>query len=191
MTDPCREAAAVEVVDLMVAEEVADLMEAEASTTAQAEEAMAAEANTVVVAHPHWTKRIYKLCTIDRNTDAAPRLLHHLSSLGYRSDSLNIRSIIHALCESNHFPEAHRRFLNFISSNCAPNKRTCSVLITRLLNGCDPFSTCRLINSLIGEKPKFVPSLVNYNRLVDGFCKLGRLDIARLMLYHMKERTLS
>ncbi|KAL9170654.1 hypothetical protein ABFS82_04G160400 [Erythranthe guttata] len=61
----------------------------------------------------------------------------------------------------------------------------CNVLIARLLDGRDPSSTLQLINVLISEKPEFVPSLMNYNRLFDGICKLGRLEAAHLMLYHM------
>ncbi|KAL0432793.1 UNVERIFIED_CONTAM: Pentatricopeptide repeat-containing protein [Sesamum latifolium] len=136
----------------------------------------------------HWSRRIHKLCIVDRDADAALGLLHQLCLRGFRPDSLNISSILHALCDANRFAEAHHRFLLFISSHSAPDERTCNVLIARLLDGRDPYSTLRLINTLVAEKPEFVPSLVNYNRLVDGFCKLGRLDAAHLMLYHMMKR---
>ncbi|KAL0366500.1 UNVERIFIED_CONTAM: Pentatricopeptide repeat-containing protein [Sesamum radiatum] len=136
----------------------------------------------------HWSRRIHKLCIVDRDADAALRLLHQLCLRGFRPDSLNISSILHALCDANRFAEAHHHFLLFISSRCAPDERTCNVLIARLLDGRDPYCTLRLINMLVAEKPEFVPSLVNYNRLVDGFCKLGRLDAAHLLLYHMMRR---
>ncbi|KAK4387818.1 Pentatricopeptide repeat-containing protein [Sesamum angolense] len=136
----------------------------------------------------HWSRRIHKLCIVDRDADAALRLLHQFCLRGFRPDSLNISSILHALCDANRFAEAHHRFLLFISSHCAPDERTCNVLIARLLDGRDPYCTLRLINTLVAEKPEFVPSLVNYNRLVDGFCKLGRLEAAHLMLYHMMMR---
>ncbi|XP_057803115.1 pentatricopeptide repeat-containing protein At3g18020 [Salvia miltiorrhiza] len=136
----------------------------------------------------HWTRCIHKLCTVDGDADAALRLLHQLRRRGFQPDSLNISSIIHALCHARRFEEAHDRFLAFISSNCAPDERTCNVLIARLLDGGDPHRTFGVINALVAEKPEFVPSLVNYNRLIDGLCKLRRLGSAHLMFYQMLMR---
>ncbi|KAL0368767.1 UNVERIFIED_CONTAM: Pentatricopeptide repeat-containing protein [Sesamum calycinum] len=155
----------------------------------RAEAAQNSDIETITITDAtHWSRRIHKLCIVDRDADAALRLLHQLCLRGFRPDSLNISSILHALCDANRFAEAHHRFLLFISSHCAPDERTCNVLIARLLDGRDPYCTLRLINTLVAEKPEFVPSLVNYNRLVDGFCKLGRLEAAHLMLYHMMMR---
>ncbi|KAL0322827.1 UNVERIFIED_CONTAM: Pentatricopeptide repeat-containing protein [Sesamum angustifolium] len=154
-----------------------------------AEAAQNSDIETITITDAtHWSRRIHKLCIVDRDADAALRLLHQLCLRGFRPDSLNISSILHALCDANRFAEAHHRFLLFMSSHCAPDERTCNVLIARLLDGRDPYCTLRLINTLVAEKPEFVPSLVNYNRLVDGFCKLGRLEAAHLMLYHMMMR---
>ncbi|KAK4484519.1 hypothetical protein RD792_007103 [Penstemon davidsonii] len=136
----------------------------------------------------HWTKCIHNLCTTHCDADATLHLLHDLRVRGFHPNSLNISSIIHALCHANRYSEAHHRFLLFISSHCSPDEHTCNLLIARLLNGRDPYSTLRVINALADEKPEFVPSLVNFNRLIDGFCKLGRLEVAHLLFYHMIER---
>ncbi|XP_073020381.1 uncharacterized protein [Primulina eburnea] len=136
----------------------------------------------------YWTRRIHKLCTVCRDVDAALHLLHLLSLRGCRPNSLNISSILHALCDANRFDEAHHRFAHFVYSHCSPDERTCNVLIARLLDGREPFWTLRVMNALAAEKPEFVPSLVNYNRLVDSFCKIGRLEVAHLILYHTIDR---
>ncbi|XP_030942537.1 pentatricopeptide repeat-containing protein At3g18020-like [Quercus lobata] len=77
----------------------------------------------------YWTKKIHRLCTKDRNVGEALRLLDRLSLRGYQPDSLNINTIIHALCHSNHFSEAHHCLQLFISSHCVLDERTYNVLI--------------------------------------------------------------
>ena len=122
----------------------------------------------------YWTKKIHRLCAKDRNVDKALRLLDRLSLRGYQPDSLNINTIIHALCHSHRFSEAHHRLLLFISSHCVLDERTCNVLIARLLDSRTPYTTLRVIHRLIHVKPEFVPSLPNYNRLMNQFCSLQR-----------------
>ncbi|KAJ7975225.1 Pentatricopeptide repeat-containing protein [Quillaja saponaria] len=143
----------------------------------------------VTIADPtYWTKKIHKLCTIDRNVEEALRLLDRLRLHGYRPDSLNLSSIIHALCDSNQFSEAHHRILLFITSNCVPDERTCNVIIARLLDARTPYCTLHVIRCLINVKPEFVPSLINYNRLMNQLCLLSRPNEAHRLFFDMKSR---
>ncbi|XP_040997738.1 pentatricopeptide repeat-containing protein At3g18020 isoform X2 [Juglans microcarpa x Juglans regia] len=80
----------------------------------------------------YWTKKIHRLCAEDSNVDEALCLLDRLSLRGYRPDSLNLSSILHALCDSHRFYEAHHRLLLSIASNCVPDERTCNVLVARI-----------------------------------------------------------
>ena len=134
-----------------------------------------------------WTRKIHKLC-IDGNVDKALRLLGRLRLHGYRPHSLNLSSIIHALCWSQRYAEAHQRFLFFIASQCIPDERTCNVLIARLLDSRTPHVTFHLVRQLINVNPEFVPSLMNYNRLIDQFCKLPEPRVAHRILFDMLDR---
>uniref|UniRef100_A0A7N0T5V3 Pentatricopeptide repeat-containing protein n=1 Tax=Kalanchoe fedtschenkoi TaxID=63787 RepID=A0A7N0T5V3_KALFE len=121
-----------------------------------------------------WTKTIHRLCAADRDVDRALRLLDRLRLLrGYSPNSLNVSSIIHALCAARRFPEAHHRLLLFIASGSLPDERTSNVLIARLLDANLPDSTFRVVRGLLSGHPDFAPSLVNYNRLMHQFCCVG------------------
>ncbi|RVW52095.1 Pentatricopeptide repeat-containing protein [Vitis vinifera] len=111
-----------------------------------------------------WSRKIHNLCTRDRNVDEALRLLDLLRLRGYRPDSLNLSSIIHALCDANRFSEAHHRLLLSFASHCVPDQRTCNVLIARLLDSRTPHATLHVFRGLIAARPEFVPSLINYNQ---------------------------
>ncbi|XP_062029103.1 pentatricopeptide repeat-containing protein At3g18020 [Rosa rugosa] len=134
---------------------------------------------------PHWTKTIHDLCTRHRNVDQALHLLDHLRLRGYRPNPLNLCSIIHALCDSNRFEEAHHRFAHSIDSDCVPDQRTCNVIIARLLDLETPHSTLGVLRVLGLLKPDFVASLVNYNRLMDQLCSLRRPSEAHRVLFDM------
>ncbi|GKB28054.1 pentatricopeptide repeat-containing protein, partial [Tanacetum coccineum] len=122
----------------------------------------------------YWTKRIHKLCAIDHNVEEAIRLVNNLSNHGYRLDTLNLSSIIHALCDSNRFGEAHSCFQSCLSGSSAigiivPDEQTCNVIIVRLLDwGKRPYVTLRVVHRILPMKPPLVPSLTNFNRL-NGF----------------------
>ncbi|KAL8226396.1 hypothetical protein R6Q57_016228 [Mikania cordata] len=135
----------------------------------------------------YWTRRIHKLCTIDHNVDEAIRLVDNLCFHGYRLDSLNISSIVHALCDSNRFAEAHHRFVSSLSGYIIPDERTCNVIIARLLGwGRRPDATLRVVQRIIAVKPHFVPSLMNFNRLIDQFCLVSWVHVGHVLLFHMK-----
>ncbi|KAL3343504.1 hypothetical protein AABB24_027171 [Solanum stoloniferum] len=137
----------------------------------------------------YWTRRIHKLCAIDGNVDEALRLLDELRLQGYHPDSLNLSSIVHALCDSHRFSEAHQRFLLAISSqSTVPDERTCNVLIARLLYAGNPRETVRVISALFYQKPQFVPSLMNYNRLIHQLCTLERNRDAHQLFVDMRKR---
>ncbi|KAK6929866.1 Pentatricopeptide repeat [Dillenia turbinata] len=146
----------------------------------------------------YWTRKIHFLCTKDHNVDEALRLLNHLRVYGYKPDSLNISSIIHGLCNSRRFAEAHNQLLLFIASDFVPDERTRNVLIARLLDSKTPLTTLH---------PEFVPSLINYGRLIDqlclvegifpnavtcttligGFCRIGEVGVAQKLFDEMTE----
>ncbi|KAL7597254.1 hypothetical protein Lser_V15G30842 [Lactuca serriola] len=140
----------------------------------------------------YWTRRIHKLCAIDRNVDEAITLVDRLCIHGYHLDSLNLSSIIHALCDSNRFAEAHRRFLSSLSCSSGngfiiPDERTCNVIIARLLDwGKNPHVTLRLVHRIIAVKPHFVPSLMNFNRLINQLCSFSYVHSAHILFFHMK-----
>ncbi|CAL5192386.1 unnamed protein product [Lathyrus oleraceus] len=99
-----------------------------------------------------------------------------------------ISTILHSLCDSNRFSEAHQRFSLFLSSGSIPDHRTCNLLLARLLRSKTPFQTWTLVKSMIHTKPGFVPSLVNYNRLMDQFCFIHRPFDAHRLFFDMKNR---
>nr|GMC69179.1 pentatricopeptide repeat-containing protein At3g18020 [Ipomoea batatas] len=136
----------------------------------------------------YWTRKIHKLYAFDRNVDEALRLFDQLRLYGYCPDSLNLSSVIHALCDARRFPKAHRRFFLAISSHSNVNERTCNVIITRLLDSRSPESTLHVIRTLFREKPEFVPSLMNYNRLMDQFCDLSRPRDAHQVFLEMRNK---
>ncbi|KAK2994051.1 hypothetical protein RJ640_000334, partial [Escallonia rubra] len=146
------------------------------------------EESISVASRSYWTKKIHKLCTVDRNVDQALRLLDRLRLHGYRPESLNVSSVIHALCHSKRFPEAHHRFLLYLASNCIPDERTCNVVIARLLHSKTPILTLQVFHRLNAVKPEFVPSLVNYNRLIDQLCLLSHTYEAHKLFIDMKSR---
>ncbi|KAI3689371.1 hypothetical protein L2E82_47326 [Cichorium intybus] len=140
----------------------------------------------------YWTRKIHKLCAIDRNVDEAISLVHKLCIHGYCLDSLNLSSIIHALCDSYRFSEAHSRFLSSLScssgsASIIPDERTCNVIIARLLDwGKKPHVTLRVVHIIIAVKPHFVPSLTNFNRLIDQLCSCSCVHSAHILFFHMK-----
>ncbi|KAI3976998.1 hypothetical protein MKX01_008856 [Papaver californicum] len=137
----------------------------------------------------YWTKRIHSLCTQHGKVHEALLLLDNLRLHGYFPDSLNLNSIIHALCSSYRFTDAHNRLLQFINPpHSVPDERTCNVLIARLLDAKTPQQTLIVIRSLIAAKPAFVPSLINYNRLIYQFCSSNQSDEARKLFDDMKIR---
>ncbi|XP_016484516.1 uncharacterized protein LOC107805054 [Nicotiana tabacum] len=137
----------------------------------------------------YWTRRIHKLCAIDGNVNEALRLLDELRLHGYRPDSLNLTSIVHALCDTHRFSEAHQRFLFAVSFHyTVPDERTCNVLIARLLHAATPQVTLRVISALFCQKPQFVPSLMNYNRLIHQLCGFGRTTDAHQLFFDMRKR---
>ncbi|KAL9252065.1 Pentatricopeptide repeat-containing protein, partial [Drosera capensis] len=111
------------------------------------------------------------------NPDAALHLLHPLNI----PHPLNISGIIHSLCDSRRFAEAHLRFSLSIASDFAPNNRTCDVLISRLIDAKTPFETRRIVIQLRAAESMFEMSLVNWNRLIDGFCRIGELVLGEMM----------
>ncbi|KAH7680671.1 Tetratricopeptide-like helical domain-containing protein [Dioscorea alata] len=136
----------------------------------------------------YWTKRIHGLCAQDHNPDEALRLLDRLRLRGYRPDPLNIASIVHALCDLRCFADAHRRLLLSVASLCLPDDRTANVLLARLLDARTPLPTLQVLNSLIAAKPSFVPSLTNYNRLIDQLSSDSHPSEARDLMVSMKTR---
>ncbi|XP_038878359.1 pentatricopeptide repeat-containing protein At3g18020 [Benincasa hispida] len=136
----------------------------------------------------YWTKKIHGLCTKDRNVDEALRLLDALRLHGYQLHPLNLGSIIHGLCDARRFHEAHCRFMLSVASRCVPDERTCNVLLARLLDSRSPYCTLRLLVCLFDAKPEFVPSIVNYNRLIDQFCSFSLPNVAHRVLFDMKSR---
>ncbi|XP_034695186.1 pentatricopeptide repeat-containing protein At3g18020 isoform X3 [Vitis riparia] len=135
-----------------------------------------------------WSRKIHNLCTRDRNVDEALRLLDLLRLRGYRPDSLNLSSIIHALCDANRFSEAHHRFLLSFASHCVPDQRTCNVLIARLLDSRTPHATLHVFRGLIAVRPEFVPSLINYNRLIHQLCSFSQPNEAHGLFFDMRSR---
>lgn len=152
------------------------------------EQPFPAEEQQPVTAGLYWTRKIHNLCAVQRDVDAALVLLDRLCLRGYQPDPLNLASIIHALCHANRFSEARRRFLLAIASGFVPDERTCNVLIARLLDSRDPDSTLRVLGCLFNIKPQFVPSLSNYNRLVDQFCRKMGVAVAHRLVVDMKSR---
>ncbi|KAM2487769.1 hypothetical protein ACFX1W_039657 [Malus domestica] len=136
----------------------------------------------------YFTKKIHTLCATHRDVDEALRLLDRLRLQGYRPDSLNVSSIVHALCDSNRFDEAHHRFGHYVASDCAPDERTCNVIVARLLDSKTPHATLRVLRCLTNFKPDFVASLVNYNRLIDQFCSILRPSEGHRVLFDMISR---
>nr|GLL16770.1 pentatricopeptide repeat-containing protein At3g18020 [Ipomoea trifida] len=136
----------------------------------------------------YWTRKIHKLCAFDHNVDEALRLIDQLRLYGYCPDSLNLSSVIHALCDARRFPEAHRRFFLAVSAHSNVNESTCNVIIARLLDSRSPESTLHVIRALFHEKPEFVPSLMNYNRLMDQFCALSRPRDAHQVFLEMRNK---
>ncbi|KAL9253233.1 Pentatricopeptide repeat-containing protein [Drosera capensis] len=101
----------------------------------------------------------------------------------------SITTIIHSLCDSRRFAEAHLRFSLAISSNFIPNDPTCNVLISRLMDAKTPFETRRIVIQLRERKGTlFEMSLVNWNRLIDGFCRIGEVGIGEMVLGEMMKR---
>ncbi|KAF8022576.1 hypothetical protein BT93_F0172 [Corymbia citriodora subsp. variegata] len=134
-----------------------------------------------------WTKKIHGLCTHHRNVDEALRLLDHLRLRGYRPDSLNLSSVIHALCDANRFEEARRRFVSFVSSgHVVPDERTCNTIVARLLDSRDPHGTLRVIRCLADVKPGYACSLTNFNRLIDQWCCISKPGYGHRVFLDMK-----
>ncbi|KAI3825868.1 hypothetical protein L1987_07568 [Smallanthus sonchifolius] len=93
---------------------------------------------------------------------------------------------IHHLCDSNRFAEAHHQFLSSLSF-IIPDERTCNVIIASLLGwGRRPDSTWLVVNRIIAVKPHFVPSVINFNRLIDQFCSVSRVLDAHMLLFRMR-----
>lgn len=136
----------------------------------------------------YWRRRIHSICAVRRNPDEALRILDGLCLRGYRPDSLNLSSVIHSLCDAGRFDEAHRRFLLFLASGFIPDERTCNVIIARLLYSRSPVSTLGVIHRLIGFKKEFVPSLTNYNRLMNQLCTIYRVIDAHKLVFDMRNR---
>ncbi|KAJ0742299.1 putative tetratricopeptide-like helical domain superfamily [Helianthus annuus] len=134
----------------------------------------------------HLTKKIHNLCTIDHNVDEAIRLTTHLHTQNYPISPLNISSIVHALCDSYRFADAHSFLTCFLSFRNVPDERTCNVIIARLLHWKTPDVTLRVVNQIIMLKPCFVPSLVNFNRLIHQFCTGLRVRVGHMLLLKMK-----
>ena len=77
-------------------------------------------------------------------------VLHLLDCLlrqRYQPDSLNIKTIFHALCHSNRFSEAHHHLFLFISFHRIPDERTYNVLIVRLLDSRTAYTTLHVVCS--------------------------------------------
>ncbi|CAH9082792.1 unnamed protein product [Cuscuta europaea] len=145
--------------------------------------------HTTVTNRAYWTRKIHKLCAYDRNVDEALRILDHLRLQGFFPDSLNVSSVIHALCNARRFLEAHTRFVLALSAHPhVLDERTCNVIIARLLDARSPESTLHVIRALLRGKPEFVPSLMNYNRLIDQFCAVSRPRDAHKLFVEMRNR---
>ncbi|KAI6674251.1 hypothetical protein NL676_002157 [Syzygium grande] len=134
-----------------------------------------------------WTQKIHDLCTRHRNVDEALRLLDRLRVRGYRPDSLNLGSLIHALCDASRFEEARRRLVAFVSSGyVVPDERACNTIVARLLDSRDPRGTSRVIRCLADAKPGYVCSLTNFNRLIDQWCCVSRPGYGHRVFLDMK-----
>ncbi|PKU64353.1 pentatricopeptide repeat-containing protein At3g18020 isoform X1 [Dendrobium catenatum] len=120
----------------------------------------------------YWTRKIHSLSSSPGQIDAALRLIDRLRLRGFRPDSINLSSIIHGLCAAGRSDEAHRRLLFSFTSGIVPDDRTANVLLARLLDASTPRLTLSVLRHLLLAKPAFVPSLTNYNRLIDQCCSL-------------------
>ncbi|KAK8963453.1 Pentatricopeptide repeat-containing protein [Platanthera guangdongensis] len=120
----------------------------------------------------YWDRKIHTLCSTPGSIDAALRLIDRLRIRGFRPDSANLSSIIHGLCDAGRSDEAHRRLIFSATSRFLPDDRTANIIIARLLNASTPRLTLSVLHHLLLAKPAFVPSLTNYNRLIDRLCSL-------------------
>ncbi|KAG6528835.1 pentatricopeptide repeat-containing protein At3g18020-like [Zingiber officinale] len=136
----------------------------------------------------YWRKKIHSLCAVHGDVDEALRLLDRLRLRGYRPDFLNLASIIHSLCAAGRFEEAHRRLLLSTASGWLPDERTANVLIARLLDAATPHLTLQAVACLTDAKPAFVPSLTNYNRLIDQLSSHSQPAEAHGILIDMRSR---
>ncbi|PKA64310.1 Pentatricopeptide repeat-containing protein [Apostasia shenzhenica] len=131
----------------------------------------------------YWTRKLHLLCAIPGRVDDALRLLDRLRFHGYHPDIRNLSSIVHALCAAGRFDEAHRRLLIAIASGHIPDDRTANIFLARLLDAKSPRLTLSVLSQLVQAKPAFVPSLTNYNRLIDQLCSLADpVEAHRLLL---------
>ncbi|XP_058105608.1 pentatricopeptide repeat-containing protein At3g18020 [Magnolia sinica] len=137
----------------------------------------------------YWTRKIHTLCTTQSDVDAAIHLLDRLRLRGYVPTPFNLSSIVHALCGSDRFSEAHRRLLlSLASPSFSLDHRTCNVLLARLLDARTPSLTLRVVNRMIAVDGSFVPSIINYNRLIDQLCSDSKLLEARQLFDDMLSR---
>ncbi|KAL5976678.1 hypothetical protein ACLOJK_021011 [Asimina triloba] len=189
-----------------------------------ASEDEANEENISISDHGYWTWKIHALCTAQSDVDGALHLLDRLRLRGYLPSPSNLSSIIHALCGSHRFSEAHRRLLlSLAAPSFVLDHRTANVLLARLLDARTPSATLLVMRRMIGADATFVPSVTNYNRLIDqlcldfnpfearrlfddmssrgcsrnavsyttiinGFCKIGELDIAQELFHDMLQQ---
>ncbi|WOL03797.1 hypothetical protein Cni_G12517 [Canna indica] len=136
----------------------------------------------------YWRKKIHSLCVVHGDVDEALRLLDRLRLRGYRPDSLNLASVVHALCTADRSEEAHRRLLLSAATGWLPDDRTANVLIARLLDARTPLLTLQVVLCLTDAKPAFVPSLTNYNRLIDQLSSQSQPFEAYRVLVDMRRR---
>ncbi|CAL9066300.1 pentatricopeptide repeat-containing protein At3g18020-like [Musa acuminata AAA Group] len=136
----------------------------------------------------YWRKKIHSLCAIHGDVDEALRLLDRLRLRGYRPDSLNLASVVHALCAAGRSEEAHRRLLLSAAAGWLPDDRTANVLFARLLDAGTPLLTLQVVRCLTDAKPAFVPSLTNYNRLIDQLSSQSQPVEARSLLLDMRSK---
>ncbi|KAI3768476.1 hypothetical protein L2E82_19188 [Cichorium intybus] len=146
-------------------------------------------------AYPSFSRICFTFVSLIHASSLIALSFTHLIKLcihGYCPDSLNLSSIIHALCDSNRFSEAHSRFLSSLASSSGsgsiiPDERTCNVIIARLLDwGKKPHVTLRVVHRIIAVKPHFVPSLTYFNRLIDQLCSCSCVHSAHILFFHMK-----
>ncbi|KAK1276215.1 Pentatricopeptide repeat-containing protein [Acorus gramineus] len=116
----------------------------------------------------YWSEKLRSLCDSHGGVDSALRLLDRLRLLGYRPTSPDLRLVVRALCDSGRPADACRRLLLSLSSGWLPDDRDADAVLSRLID--DPRLGLRALDALVAAKPAYVPSLSNYNRLLDALC---------------------
>ncbi|KAL2923077.1 hypothetical protein RDABS01_014568 [Bienertia sinuspersici] len=131
--------------------------------------------NVSITNKPQWTRKIHKLCAIDGNIDDALGLLDFLRLRGYRPDSLNLSSIIHALY----------RLIN-VNPEFVPSLMSYNRLIDQFCKSSEPQVAHRVLFDMISRG--HCPSVVTYTTLISGYCKCGDMGLVFKMFGEMSKK---